>query len=38
MTERRLLAWQLYAQTLLLLVLYSAATLMTAIKFLPNDP
>jgi len=38
MNEKRILAWQLYAQTLLLLVLYSAASLMTAIKFMPSDP
>lgn len=38
MSTRRILAWQLYAQTLLLLVLYSAASLMTAIKFMPTDP
>lgn len=37
MIERRTLAWQLYAQTLLLLVLYSATSLMTAIKFMPED-
>ena len=36
--NRRILAWQLYAQTLLLLVLYGAANLMTAIKFMPDDP
>lgn len=38
MNQQRILAWQLYAQTLLLLVLYSAASLLTAIKFLPIDP
>lgn len=38
MNDQRILAWQLYAQTLLLLVLYSAASLLSAIKFMPLDP
>lgn len=35
--SKQILAWQLYAQTLLLLVLYGVASLMTAIKFMPSD-
>lgn len=38
MNQQRILAWQLYAQTLLLLMLYSATSLLTAIKFMPLDP